>query len=759
MTGDANAQPTGADPQPSPDAQLGEQISAQPAKRSRWRLSRRGFLIGAGVVAGGLALGYVYGVPWTRLQLAGVFEGAEGQPSRFPEDPWAWFEVLPDNRIRLYLMKVEMGQGVHTSLAQIAVEELGIAWEDLDIAQASTGRDMGDSLMTSGSSSVSGVFQPLLEAAATFRAMLAGEAAALLGVPADQVVVAGRGFAVQDDPAQRVDFATVATSKTEWEAPKEPVPIKNWQSFSVIGQPRARVDIPAKVTGQAIYGMDARLDGMKYGAVVRPPTISATAKSLGAGGAAEMEGVVKVVVAEDFAGVVADTRTAAYAAVTQMSAEWDMGHSWQQAELEAIVTVDGRDGIVIQEVGDASRLLGEETTLTSEYRTPFAIHTPLEAQAALADVQPDYVRVWCSTQGQGFVRTEVAKAIGVDEQIVEVIPTYLGGGYGRKAGWEVAIEAARLAQAAGVPVHVGWSRLEELRYGYFRPLTHHQLAGRVDAAGNLLAIEHRQASGDVAFDFLPPLMTAVMGADFGAYRGATIRYDAPNKRTVAFRRDLPIRTGWWRGLGLLPNTFAVESFIDELAHAAAIDPLAFRLQNLHDEGDSGRLKRVLQAAADLGEWGQPAPAGRARGIAATIDVGTAVAMVAEVSVDVATGKIRVHKVSAAMDCGLTVNPDGARAQVEGNVMWGVGSALIEEMTVQDGQVVPANFDRYPLLTMKEAPDVAVVLLEAGDGVPRGVGEPPIGPVAPAIANAFYALTGRRVHQLPMNEARVLAALA
>jgi isoquinoline 1-oxidoreductase beta subunit len=749
---------TGAqDPQqPSPISEVNGQAAPKP---SRWRMSRRGFLIGAGVVAGGLALGYVYGVPWTRLQLAGVFEGAEGPPGSFPEDPSAWFEVLPDSRIRLYLMKVEMGQGVHTALAQIAAEELGIAWADLDVAQASTGRDMGDSLMTSGSSSVSGVFAPLLAAAATFRTMLTDQAAVLLRVPSDQVVVAERGFAVQGDAAQRVDFHTVATSKTAWEAPKDPAPVKPWQDFTVIGQSLPRVDIPAKVTGAAIYGMDVRLDGMKYGAIVRPPTIGATPKSFDVSAAEAMDGVVTVVVDKDFAGVVADSRPAAYAAVAQIRGAWDEGQLWQQAELEAIVTVGEGDGIVIQNVGDAPRLLGETTTVMAEYRTPFAIHTPLEAQAALADVQPDRVRVWCSTQGQGFVRSQVASAIGVDEKIVEVIPTYLGGGYGRKAGWEVAIEAARLSKAAGAPVHVGWSRPDEMRHGYFRPLTHHKLSGRVDAEGNLLAIEHRQASGDVAFDFLPPFMSTVMGADFGAYRGATIRYDAPNKRTVAYRRDLPLRTGWWRGLGLLPNTFAVESFIDELAHAAGVDPLAFRLRNLRDEGDSGRYKKVLQAAAELGAWGKPAPPGRARGLAGQIDVGTPVAIVAEVSLDAATGKIRVHKIAAAMDCGLTINPDGAIAQVEGNIMWGVGSALIEEMTVKDGQVVPANFDKYPLLTMKEAPEVTVTLLEAGDGKPRGVGEPPIGPVAPAIANAFFALTGKRLRQLPMNPARVAAAVA
>jgi isoquinoline 1-oxidoreductase beta subunit len=477
-----------------------------------------------------------------------------------------------------------------------------------------------------------------------------------------------------------------------------------------------------------------------------------------------MPGVHKVVIAEGFAGVVADTRAQAQAAVSELELEWELGQPWQQAELEALVTVGNGEAFTVQSVGDLDSALGAAPAgvgvISAEYRTPFAVHAHLEAQAALADVQADGARVWCSTQGQTGVQSAVAKVLGLDEKAVEVIPTYLGGGFGRKVGDEVATEAARLAQAAGVPVHVGWTRAEDMRYGYFRPPTHHQLAARLSSDGSLLAIEHRQASGDVAFDFLPDFLAVVMGADFGAYRGALIRYSVPNKRTVAHRIRLPVRTGWWRGLGLLANTFAVESFVDEVAHGAGADPLDFRLRHL-DAGDptQARLAAVLNAAAELGGWGTPAPEGRARGIACCLDVDTAVAMVAEVSLDTASGQIRVHRVSAAMDPGLVVNPDGARAQVEGNIMWGIGSALIEELTFADGQVVAANFDGYPLLRMKEAPAVEVVLLEAGDGRPRGVGEPPIGPVAPAIANAVFALTGKRLRQLPMNPARVLAAFA
>lgn len=736
--------------------------SPQVEPKRRWRPTRRGFLIGLGASAGLLALGVATGLPYARLQIAGMLDGAEGMPARFPSDPWAWFEVLPDSRIRLYLTKVEMGQGVHTSLAQIAADELGIAWEDLDVAMATTARDLGNAI-TSGSSSVSGVYLPLREAAATFMAMLRAEAGLQLGAPAPALVISGRGFAIPEDQTRRQDFAAIAAAHVgEWEAPPGEVPLKQSSEFRYIGQSMPRRDFEAKLTGQAVYGYDARLPGMKYGAVARPPTVTGKLKSAAPGKAGEMPGVVKVVIADGFAGVVADTRAQAQAAVGQLQLEWEPGEPLQQAELEQMVTVGNGEAFTVQSVGDVDSTLGTTPAstgvVTAAYRTPFAVHAHLEAQAALADVQADGVRVWCSTQGQSGVQSAVAKVLGVDEKTVEVIPTYLGGGFGRKVGDEVATEAARLAQAAGVPVHVGWTRAEDMRYGYFRPPTHHQLAARLDENGSLAAIEHRQASGDVAFDFLPDFLAAVMGADFGAYRGALIRYAVPNKRTVAHRVRLPVRTGWWRGLGLLANTFAVESFIDEAAHSAGVDPLAFRLRHLDTtDPTQARLAAVLSAAAELGGWGTPVPEGRGRGLACCLDVDTAVAMVAEVAVDSASGQIRVHHVAAAMDPGLVVNPDGARAQVEGNIMWGIGSALIEELTFADGQVVAANFDGYPLLRMKDAPEVDVVLLEAGDGRPRGVGEPPIGPVAPAIANAVFALTGKRLRQLPMTPARVLAA--
>jgi isoquinoline 1-oxidoreductase beta subunit len=472
-----------------------------------------------------------------------------------------------------------------------------------------------------------------------------------------------------------------------------------------------------------------------------------------------MSGVVKVVQEGDFMGVVADTRAQAYAAVAAVEALWDEGKLWTQEEIDAMLVPEGNDGIVIQKEGDAEAQLKQETTLRSEYLSPFAIQTPLEAQAALAEVVDGKAKVWVSTQMQSAVLPVVAEATGLDEENIEVIPTYLGGGFGRKSGFESAGEAARLAKASGVPVHVGWNRTEELRYGYFRPPTHSILSGRLDDNGKMVALEHSQASGDVAADFVPSFLTAMMGADFGAVRGARIHYDAvPNIKTLAYRRPLPVRTGWWRGLGLLANNYAIESFVDEMAIAAGKDPVQFRIDHLGESTDQQRLRRVIEKVAEMADWGSPAPEGRGRGIACIADVGTMVAEIAEVSVDATSGVIRVHNFWAAMDCGLTVNPDGARAQVEGNVMWGVGSSLLEEMRVENGRIPVGNFDTYPLLTMKQAPHVEVELLEAGDGIPRGVGEPPIAPVAAAVANAFFALTGKRLRQIPFTPERVMAAL-
>ncbi|MDZ4720400.1 MAG: molybdopterin cofactor-binding domain-containing protein [Roseiflexaceae bacterium] len=711
--------------------------------KRRWRMSRRGFLIGVGVSGAGLVLGVTL-APKARLQIAAVLDSGASQPASVAGGPDAWFEITPDNQVTFYATKVEMGQGIHTALAQIAAEELEISWDQLTVKQATTNIGPQDANGTSGSMSVSSLYKPLREASATMREMLRAEAARKLGVnPTDLQIIDGV-VALKSDPTKQLTYGQIVQGVAKWDVPKEAPALKSPDQFRYIGKPIPRVDFLAKLTGQAIYGYDARLPNMLYGAIARPPTIGATLKSANAGDAQAQPGVVTVVNDGNFAGVVAETRLQAYAGLAAMQLEWNEGQVWQQADIEARITVGQGSGVTIQEQGDADGQL-RGAILTAEFRTPIAVHAHLEAQAALAEVQADSARVWVSTQFPSFVRTDVANAIGLKPEQVEVIPTFLGGGFGRKFGVDVAVEAARLAKASGRPVHVGWSRTEDMRHGYFRPPTHHILKGIVEG-GRIKAIEHQLSSGHISSDFLPRYLSVFMGGDFGAWRGAMVPYTIPNIKTVAWSNELPIPTGWWRGLGLLPNNFAVESFIDELAHSANIDPLQFRLAQLPDGERGPRYKAVLEKVAELSNWNSPAAAGRGRGLAVCTDAGTMVAHVAEVAVE--GNAIRVLNFWSAVDPGLAINPDGIKAQTEGSIVMGLSSTLIEELTVKDGQISASNFDGYPLITMKDIPQIEVAVLSNGD-VPHGMGEPAIGPVAAAVANAVFALTGKRLRQLPL----------
>jgi isoquinoline 1-oxidoreductase beta subunit len=381
----------------------------------------------------------------------------------------------------------------------------------------------------------------------------------------------------------------------------------------------------------------------------------------------------------------------------------------------------------------------------------------METQAALAVVGKSGVTVWTSTQAETFTARQVAKALGINVGQVEVIPTFLGGGFGRKAGASdvssAAAEAARLARAAGAPVHVGWDRSEEFRNGYVRPMTHHTLSATL-TGGRIEAVEWQEASGDSVLGFTPyrELVARVVGFDPGATSGALIYYDIPHRVTTVWRRRLPLATGQWRGLGLVPNLFAIESFMDEAAHAAGTDPVQFRLDHLTSDAEGQRMAAVLNAAATT------PPAGRARGIACCSLHGTAVAEIVEISLDDSTGRIRLHRVVAAIDCGRVINPHQVRSQVEGGVVMGASAALMEEITVADGRVVAGGLEAYLLCTMADAPDIETIILSRPDRKPMGCGEAPIGPITPAIGNALCALTGVRLRQLPTTPQRVVAAL-
>lgn len=729
--------------------------------KSRWRISRRGFLIGLGVTGVGLAVGVAVGRrPFYRF-MAATLDGAS-PPGSMSTEPSVWFEITPDNQVKLFVSKAEMGQGIHTALGQIGAEELNITWEQLQVVQGNTHRGPSDSSGTGASNSVTGVYTPLRQAAATMRQMLILKAAEKLGLPAADLEAKAGMVQAKANPSQSLTYGQIVADVTEWpEVDPETVPLKDPSQFEIIGQSMPRVDFRTKLTGQATYGYDVRVPGMLYGAVARPRTIEAKMVSVEQGSVATMPGVVQVVVDVEaqFAGVVANTRQQAINAVRALQITWDEGRLWQQAEIDALFHFDDASaGFTIQQEGNAPRTIGNAPTITADYRTPFAIHAHLEPQAAMVHVHEDgTITAVASTQSHESVRGDIAEITGIDEANIEVTSAYLGGGFGRRLTIEAAKEAARLSQAVKAPVHVGWTRPEDMRYGYFRPPTRSQFSAKVEN-GRITALNHNHSSAEVAFAFFPGFLQSIMGTDFGAWRGAFNFYTAiPDRWLTTWRPILPVRTGWWRGLGLLANVFATESFMDELAAVAGADPLQFRLDHLGNEPLGKRMAGVLRAAADKAGWNEPVAAGRGRGIACSVDVDTCVAHVVEVSYEAATGQIIVHKVTAAVDAGLFINPDGAIAQTQGNIIMGLSSTLIEEMLVKDGAVDVDNFGNYPLITMDMAPEIEVILLES-DGQPRGMGEPPMGPIAAAVGNAFFNLTGVRLRQLPFKPAYVQAAV-
>ncbi|NCP88205.1 MAG: xanthine dehydrogenase family protein molybdopterin-binding subunit [Anaerolineae bacterium CG_4_9_14_3_um_filter_57_17] len=717
---------------------------SEPQKTKR-KLTRRDFLVLTGA-AGGLYLGVTLGVlPFAQLKLAEFLDSSGGPPSNIDAVPLAWFELGADGLVKIYIPKVEMGQGIHTTLAQAAADELDIPWESIRVLNVGTGKGLDDPVGTSASNSTSSLFPILRQAGATVREMLRLEGAKLLGAAAETVRAEnGFVFATQDS-ARRVSYGEIVGAVKNWLIP-DPLPaLKKASDFRYIGRPMPRVDLLDKVLGKTQYGFDVRVENMAYGAVAMPPKIGATIKNAAAGAAESLPGVIKIVIEDDFVGVVAERRDQAWRALDAIEVTWSETHAWQQDEIEALVQIGSGRGVTVQQEGDVDGNL-RGAVLEAEYFTPMVFHAHMEPQTAAADVRAAGATVWASTQTAVGVRRAVAKATGLKEETVIAIPTFLGGGFGQKVNSFPAVQAARLSQAAGRPVHLGYRRPEDFQNGFIRPPSRSRLRAAVNPNGLIEAMEHKQASGQVAFPFLPVFVSKVMGADFGAYRGAQIRYGIPNKRVQAWLADLPFKTGWWRGLGLLPNLFAIESFMDELAVSIGMDPILFRMANLPLDETGARMKKVLEVVREKSGWGLPAPQGRARGMALGYDVNTIVACVAEVSVS--GREIRVHQLTGVADAGLFVNPNGAAAQMEGGMNMALSSALFEETTVKDGALTPANFGAYKFLTNADSPQIVVELISSGDE-PFGLGEPPLGPVAPAVANAIFALTGQRLRRLPL----------
>lgn len=715
------------------------------------KVSRRKFLVRGGLgTIGVVAIGTYIFRNSIRREILGTVNSLDLPYTDNTDKPMVWFEVTTENNILLHSPKVEMGQGTFTGIAQMAADELSVSMNQIQVVHAASSTGNIDSFATGGSTSISGLWKPLRELSALLREMLLKEAARKMNIDIEELTIED-GVIFGNEKS--MTYAQVAEGVENWKVPDTPV-LKSLKEYKYIGKPIARVDLDAKVFGDPIFGMDAHLPDMLYGAVVRSTKIGAKFISADTSAAENMTGVVKVIVEEDFVGVVANSMIEAEKAKDAINVTWESYENLNTEAILKIMTVGNGKSTIIQKHGDA--LEEQDGVEILEFRTPIGAHAQIEPNGVVASVEGDSAIIRISTQVIGLTRKEVASRLGLDVENVNVIPTYLGGGFGRRLHTPHAVQAAVMSKAVGKPVKYFFSRKEEFQHDMFRPPTHHIIKGKLNGEGYLDGLEHQFVSGDVGNhsalmpDFLPP----IIGADIGAIRGGFIQYTGiPNFRSVYWHVDLPFATSWWRSLGLLANTFAMESFMDEMALKANKNAVDFRLAQIGDDAIGVRLKNVISAAAKKSGYSEEIIDGRAMGFAASIDANTPCAQVAEVSI--VDNEIIVHKVTVSLDPGLAVNPDQIRAQCEGCVIMGMSAVLYEQMYVENGELQPTIYGPYKMALMKNAPKEIDVVLLQGKDTPGAVGEPPLGPIGAAIANAVRRLTGERLTEFPLKLSKTM----
>ena len=501
--------------------------------------------------------------------------------------------------------------------------------------------------------------------------------------------------------------------------------------------------------GEPIFALDAELPGMLYALTLECPFIGGKLKSVDTSETEQFPGVVEVVQKDGLVAVVAKNRYAAEMGKRALKPEWDVPKVWQQEDIDELVTVGKSSPINIQKEGNVKSVFKQNPAevIQSEYRSALGVHAQMEPNGAVAKVDKEGALIIVGTQAVDPLRNEVAAATGISKNKIEIRNSFLGGGFGRRYFKHKAVDAARIAQAIGKPVHVFRDREEEFSNGYFRPSNHHVMRAKL-TGGKIEAIEHEQATGDMMLDAMPILgMRTMMGADFfSAGHGAKFFYNIANRSTSIYDVKMPFQTGIWRGVGAHLNAFPIECFMDELARKLGKDPISLRLEYLtSDDPIIRRMKTAVETVRDKSNWASPKQDGIGRGFACAEDRKTVAAAVAEVKIE--NGKIKVLKMTNVIDPGMVINPEGVRMQVEGSVMMGLSAALYEETKVRDGQFTATNYHQYPMAMLADTPEIEVIMLEGADR-PFGVGEPPIAPIAPAIANAVFDLTGKRLRSMP-----------
>jgi isoquinoline 1-oxidoreductase beta subunit len=718
-------------------------------------LSRRRFLKSSALAGGGLLIGCYLPAPGK-----GAEEGAAVETTFAPN---AFVRIGTDDLVTVMINHSEMGQGTFTSLALLVAEELDADWSKVRAEHAPVDPAYNHAMfgmqMVGGSTSTWTEYERLRKAGATARAMLVAAAANEWKVkPAS--CTAEKSEVVHTESGKRLSFGKLAAAATRQPLP-ENVTLKDPKNFRLIGKPTKRIEAPVKVNGEGVFGLDVNRPDMLVAVIARPPVFGGKAKRFDAAKARAVPGVRDVVQISRGIAVVADGFWPAKKGREALIVDWDLG---TLASLDSATQRDEyaklaeKPGAVAKKEGDATAALaGAAKKLSAVYETPYLAHSPMEPQNCLADVRPNRCEVWTGTQFQTMDRAVTAQVAGLEPEQVQVHTMLLGGGFGRRAVGDCHMvrEAVEVSKAVKKPVKVVWTREDDTRGGYYRPRTYHTLAGGIDAAGKLSAWQHRIVCQSFIVGTPFEAFVVKHGVDNTAVEGAAdLPYSIPNIMVDWQMAPGGIPCLWWRSVGHSHNAFAVESFIDEMAHAAGKDPVELRRELL---AKSPRHKRVLELVAEKSGWGSKLPEGRTRGIAVHESFGSHLAQVAEVSVS-KEGKPRVHRVVCAIDCGPTVNPEGIRAQMESGIVFGLTAALYGEITFKNGRVQQSNFHDYPMLRINETPEVETHIVSTTDKM-GGVGETGVPPIAPAVCNAIFAATGKRVRRLPIRPEDIVGGTA
>jgi isoquinoline 1-oxidoreductase beta subunit len=717
------------------------EVENQNAADSLGSRSRRRFLAASAAAGGGLLLSLT--VPLARGQVA---------PAGSPFEPNAFVRIGRDGKVVLIMPYVEMGQGTYTSIPMLIAEELDVDLSQVQLEHAPPNEKLYVNPLlgvqaTGNSNAVRGSWQPLREAGAAARVMLVAAAAKRWNV--DPAACRARSGVVYHDATRRsAKYGDLAAEAASMPVP-EKVALKPPTEFKLIGTPAKRLDIPAKVNGTALYGIDVRPPGVKIATLAQAPAFGGRVKSVDDGAAKDLKGVQQIVRLDDAIAVVADHMWAAKQGLAALKIEWEDGPHARivtediPRELEAATR---KPGAVAQNIGDADKAMaGAVTRVEASYEVPFLAHATMEPMNCTVHVRKDGCDVWVGTQAIARAQAAASKVTGLPLDKVIVHNHLIGGGFGRRLEVDGVIRAVQIAKQVDGPVKVVWTREEDIQHDMYRPYFYDRISAGLDANGLPVAWSNRFAGSSIVARYLPPGFQN--GFDGDTVEGAIdLVYDLPNLRVEYLRVEPPgIPTAFWRSVGPSHNVFVTESFVDELAAAAKKDPVEYRRALL---GKSPRAKVVLELAAQKAGWGRSLPRGAGRGAAVQHAFATYMAQVAEVEV-AKDGTVRVRRVVCAVDCGTVVNPDTVRAQIQSAVMFGVSAALYGAITLKDGRVQQSNFHDYRVLRMNEAPAVEVHIVQSAEA-PGGMGEAGTCCVVPAVTNAVYAATGKRLRKLPID---------